>query len=183
MSHKHFTSHARGFTLVELMSTLAVGAVLVGTAVPGFHGLVAKSHMAGEVNDLVSHLYLARSEAVKRFSPAVLCPSSNGSDCLNQPEWHHGYILFADENNDGQRDADETLLKVHQGATSGLTALSSVYRKRVIYRPNGMSGGANLTVTFCDPNGATSPKAVIVSNTGRPRVSDTKADGSALSCS
>ncbi len=183
MTKTHFAFRARGFSLVELVSTLAVGTALATTAIPTFDGLVAKTRMSAEVNDLISHLYLARSEAVKRFAPAVLCPSANGSDCLDDPEWHRGYILFADANNNGERDEDEELLKVRQGESTRLTALSSIYRKRISYRPNGMAGGTNLTVTFCDARNATPPKAVIVSNTGRPRVSDTKPDGSALTCS
>lgn len=182
MANTQFASRARGFSLVDLLSTLTVGTVLVTTAVPSFDGLAAKSRMSTEVNLLVSHLYLARSEAVKRLQPTVLCPSANGSDCLDAPEWHRGYILFADTNNNGARDASEELLRVHHGDSTRLTALSSVSRKRVTYRPTGMSNGANLTVTFCDARNATPPKAVIVANTGRPRVSDTKPDGGTLTC-
>lgn len=183
MANRHFASRAGGFSLVELMGTLTLGTVLVTTAVPTFDGLLAKTRMSGEVNDLISHLYLARSEAVKRFAPAVLCPSANASECLDEPQWHRGYILFADTNNDGERDEGEEILKERRGESNQLTALSSIHRKRVTYRPNGMSGGANLTVTFCDTRNATPPKAVIVSNTGRPRVSDTKPDGGPLTCS
>lgn len=172
-----------GFSLVELLSTLTIGTLLISTALPAYNGLVARSRISAEVNALVGHLHLARSEALKRVAPAVLCPSANGSSCIDQPEWHRGYILFADSNNNGQRDAGEALLRVHEGQSTRLTALSSLYRKRVTYHPNGLSGGANLTVTFCDMSQSTPPKAVVVSNTGRPRVSDTKSDGSPLTCS
>lgn len=182
MINRHFIHQALGFSLVELMGSLAVGTLLVCGAAPAFDGLVAKSRMSAQINELISHLHLARSEAIKRYAPAVLCPSANGSTCHDQPEWHRGYILFADKNNNGQRDAGEELLRVRQGETASLTALSSLYRKRVIYRANGLSGGANITVTFCDSKKSTPPKAVIVSNTGRPRVSDTTADGGALTC-
>ena len=183
MSNIHLGSKARGFTLVELVGTLAVSGVLIGTAVPGFQTLNAKSRMTAEVNGLVSHLYLTRSEALKRAAPAVLCPSADGSNCLDQPEWHRGYILFSDTNNNGKHDAAEPLLKVYQGENTRITATSSIYRKRVTYRWDGMSGGSNATITFCDKTRATPPKAVIVSNTGRPRVSDTQPDGSPLTCS
>ncbi len=182
MSNAHPASRARGITLVELVSTLAISGVLVGTAVPGFQGLTAKSRMSAEVNTLLSHLYLARSEAVKRVTPAVLCPSINGSSCISQPDWHRGYILFSDRNNNGQRDNGEELLGAYQGGARQVTAISSIYRKRVTYRPDGMAGGSNVTVTFCHQDDVTPPKAVIVSNTGRPRISSTKPDGTALTC-
>jgi type IV fimbrial biogenesis protein FimT len=55
-------------------------------------------------------------------------------------------------------------------------------RKQIIYRADGRSAGSNLTLTFCDPGDKVPPRAVILSNSGRARISQTRWDGTPLSC-
>ena len=69
---------ARGFTLIELMVTLVVLAVVVGLAAPGLQKLVAAQRMRSLSYDLVSHLVLARSEALKRGIPVEVLPAAGG---------------------------------------------------------------------------------------------------------
>src|SRR4029453_2229612 len=64
---------APGFTLVELMFTLAVGSVLMAIAVPSFNQLMASSQLTTQANSFVAALNLARSEAIKRNTSVTLC--------------------------------------------------------------------------------------------------------------
>jgi type IV fimbrial biogenesis protein FimT len=56
----------RGFTLLELMVTLAVLAVLITVGIPAFGDMVRNNRVTAQTNELVSALNIARSEAVKR---------------------------------------------------------------------------------------------------------------------
>ena len=69
-------SRPGGFTLVELMVTLTVLAILVGVALPSFRDMILNNRRTAIVNDLVSSLLLARSEAIKRGQPVSVCASS-----------------------------------------------------------------------------------------------------------
>ena len=91
----------KGFTIVELMITLLVAAVILGVGVPNFQEFVANNRMAAAANDLVSSLHLARTEAVKRRANVTLCASADwdnfgASSCNAGGRLADGWILFVD---------------------------------------------------------------------------------------
>lgn len=171
----------RGFTVLELLMSVSITGILLGTAVPAMHALVQKNRMASHVNTFVSHLHYSRSEAVKRASNVVMCRSANRRDCARTRGWEEGWIIFTDKNTNREHDKDEAILAVAQGWEDGVSATSG-RRRRVVYQPNGFAPGTNGTYVFCDPDYPDTARAVILSNTGRPRLSDTRPDGSALGC-
>jgi type IV fimbrial biogenesis protein FimT len=174
----------RGFTLINLMLSLAIATIAMTIGVPAFKSLGARGQLTAEINSLVRHLHLTRSYAIKTGINHVLCPSADGVACLGSSQWDQGYILFQDGNRDGVRDPGEELMQTYR-STSGIAIgmQSTRGRIQVTYRQDGFSVGSNLTLTFCDPEKGIPPKAVILSNTGRTRVSTTRWDGSPLSCS
>lgn len=171
----------RGFTLLELISSISITAVLTTTAIPAFSGLLQRNRITTEINTFVSHLHYARSEAVKRGERVVICRSADGQNCARTEGWHKGWITFADNNANRELDAGESLLRVEAGEENGIL-ITSGRRRRVVYQSTGFSPGTNGTYTFCDPEYPDLAKAVILSNTGRPRLSEKKPDGSALDC-
>ncbi|MEJ2466261.1 MAG: GspH/FimT family protein [Candidatus Thiodiazotropha sp.] len=178
-----YAAGERGFTLLELLTTLALAALLLTITVPALNSLSARNQQTAEINRFIRHLQLARSHAVKTGRDHVLCPSSNMTDCRGNAHWEQGYILFQDSDSDGNRSPSESLLQVSKPMGNiGIAMQSTSGRKAVIYRADGHSAGSNLTLTFCDPENDIAPKAVIVSNTGRARVSTTRWDGTPLNC-
>ena len=76
-------SSESGFTLFELMVTVAVSAILVGIAVPSYRGLIFSNRLTTATNDFIAAVNMAKLEAVRRNRAIQLCASSNnGSDTL-----------------------------------------------------------------------------------------------------
>src|SRR3989337_1260639 len=73
----------RAFSLYDALVALTVVSTVATVAVPSFQQLTSSQRMTGAVNSLVTALHLARSEAIKRRTRAVLCPSVDGRACQN----------------------------------------------------------------------------------------------------
>ena len=176
------TSRQSGFTLVETITTLTVSLIILAAGVPAMQQISTSNRMSASINTMATHLHLARSEAIKRGLRAMLCPSADAKTCVSSSEWQGGYILFADNNANRKRDAGEELLRVHQPESQPINILTTNGRKWIRYQPSGEAPGSNVTITFCDPNEKIEPKAIIISNTGRPRFAKTKHSGDPLEC-
>ena len=158
-----------GITLLELIFTLAVGAVLLGAGIPALQAFVLDSRRTADVNAFVTAVQLARSEAAKRGRPVVLCGSNDLATCAEG--YSRGWLVFVDEDDSQppERSLDEPLLLAHRPSIEGtIESNRDVYEFRPFRRRS-----TNGTVTFCDRRGAAAARAVIISYTGRPRVAAT----------
>ncbi len=170
-----------GFSLYELIITLAIVCGLMLGSI-GMYGLVRDQRLTSEINQLLGHLALARSEAITRGYKVALCPTVDNRQCEPAAEytrWDRGLLLFADTNGNGQLDADEKVIRVHSAADNNVRIKSSRFRPHVVYQSNGLASGTTITFTFCDARGASRPRYVIISNTGRGRVAAVPPDGKA----
>ena len=106
--------------------------------------------------------------------------SSDGSSCSPSSLWATGWLIFVnlDRDSPAARDSGEELLRVYERWDAGHITSN---RSTLSFRPFGQMG-VTATVTFCDDRGPGAARAVIISQTGRPRVSSRNASGSALSC-
>ncbi len=82
-----------GFTLFELMVTLAVAALILSLGVPGFRNFIQNNRATTHTNDLVTALNLGRSEATRRGASVLLCSSSDGATCSGSNDWSSGWIV------------------------------------------------------------------------------------------
>lgn len=156
-----------GFTLIEMMVTLTLLAILIALVTPSFRGLLADNRATAQANALVGSLMLARSEAIKRNAPVVLCRSNDGASCAGS-EWEDGWLIWADTDGDGSLDADETL-QVQQ-PLQGRFDLSAT-GAAITYRPDGSIAGAADAFELVPAGGDTAHgRCVEIEVTGRPRV-------------
>lgn len=161
-----------------MLTVLAITSILGATSV-ALGGVVRDTRLSTGANDLMAALSLARSSAITRSADVVVCPSAGGRRCDAAGDrytwWHNGVLVFVDHDGDRQPDGDEPVLLTAPDRT-GLTLRSSKYRTRVVYGANGSPAGSNLTLTLCPSGSSAGIRSVIVSNTGRARVSRAAAD-------
>ena len=171
----------RGVTLPELVFTVAIALGLLGWGIPAFRDLRLDAARTRQVNQFVQAVYLARSEAIKRNGVVSLCPSLDGELCAPAgTAWQRGWIVFVNSDRDSPavRDDGEELLRVYAPWERGAV---SANRATLSFRSFGQVG-VTATFTFCDDRGPRAARAVIISQTGRPRVSDRSASNAALAC-
>jgi type IV fimbrial biogenesis protein FimT len=113
------STKAAGFTLIELMMTIAIAAIVMAIAMPSYRYITNANRIAGEINGLLGDLQFARSEAIKEGRNVTVCVSADGGTCAGTTNWESGWIVFPDLTNPGVRDvATEPVLRV-QSAFSG----------------------------------------------------------------
>ena len=160
-----------GFTLLELMVTLAVAAIVVTIAVPNFRSVVQSNNSAALTNDIVGALNYARSEAVRRGRPVSVCASVDQQQCSSgtgETDWAPGWIVFTDEGTAGVRDGTDAVLRIWQ-APRGRPDMTAD-RPFVRYLGSGLAE-AGLIVDARLPDGACySDRTIRVSRGGRPNV-------------
>lgn len=170
-----------GLTLVEMITTTALIAIVGTLAVPSFNHMRLNAQRTATVNNFFHSLFLARSEAVKRGEIVSLCRSSDGQVCApRSAAWTVGWIVFVNRDRDepAVRDESEELLAVYAGWENGTIASN---RLTYSFRPT-VQGVVNGTIVFCDPRGSAQARAIIISHTGRPRVAQKDASGRPLRC-
>jgi type IV fimbrial biogenesis protein FimT len=163
-----------GFTLLELIITLAIVGIVMVFAIPSMSTFTKNDRLATQINALVGHLALARSEAVLRNQQVIVCVSDNSTSCSGN-DWKEGWIVFIDADNDSGFSAGETIVRA-QPALEGGNTLNSSIGSAVTYDSRGFAAaGSTGTFSLCDDRGNAFIKAISISNTGRVRKGGTTA--------
>ncbi|MCW8988029.1 MAG: GspH/FimT family pseudopilin [Gammaproteobacteria bacterium] len=168
------TKNNHGFTLIELIVTMAVFAILVAVAAPSFNSFVDSSRRASEVNLLSGALSYARSEAIKFDSTISICAQTDGAEtCSGTNDWSNGWIVFADTDSDGVIDTGESKLRIFKpiAAGSAITETSTNAPSALTFRGSGFITVASAEFKYCGNRGVTDARAIIISKTGRARLS------------
>lgn len=165
MKHKY-----AGYTLIELMIALSLMAILMAYGLPNYYSFKQNQIMRQEVNRLVGSINFARNHSINASEYVVLCATQSMTSCDGATDWHGGWMVFLDNNETREFDDGDQLLMFEHGINHNISATSSQYRQKIRFDQMGAAPGTNLTVRFCDDRGADFGKAVIISNVGRPRV-------------
>ncbi len=172
------THSLRGFTVIELMVTLVVVAVLLTLGVPSFSNTIEQNKLSTQINSLISTLQYARSESVKTGKRITVCKSNTGTSCVTGTAgYESGWIVFEDDSPaDGDLDAGEQLLKVHQAMDPNLTLRgNNRFENFISYLPTGGIANADPNAdqdhfVLCKGSDIAKSRAVYVITSGRARV-------------
>lgn len=171
-----------GLTLIELLIVVAITGILCGAAVPAFsNGLEAARASAARAG-LLASLTAASGRAAVTGAHGVLCPSQDGVNCLDTPDWSGGWLVFVDRNGSRELEGGERVLRVQEPLAGKVRLRSTVGRTRIVFQGNGGNAGSNVTFTLCDGRGPSHARALIMSNTGRLRDGAPTASGLAATC-
>ncbi|MBS7807511.1 GspH/FimT family pseudopilin [Variovorax sp. PCZ-1] len=170
---------AQGFTLIELMVTIAILAIVTTLAAPSMVSFVARWQLSNAVNTFTSSMKLARSEAVKRGRSAFMCRTTNGTTCTagGGRLWATGWIVYVDNDNSSSLTANDTTIWVQQNLTA-IDTISSSNFTEIQFTPAGTlrNGQGAQGLTFNWDNGGVHKRGLCISFSGRTRLVAEQAD-------
>jgi len=171
----------RGFTLIEMLMTLALLGIVLAMAAPAFGSMIQNGASQSARSALTAALNTARMSAASKTVHVTVCPSRDLEYCVRTIEWQDGWIVFVDIDGNGQRDDGEALINVAQAQPEGVAIQSTAGRTKIVYRPDGSSTGSNVTLTVCDRRGPEHASALVINNAGRVRTGPAET-GAAAAC-
>ena len=168
-----------GFTLIELMITAAIVAILVAAAVPAMGEFLERNRSNAVIRELRTLVALARENAVHHGCHTVACPSDDAASCsANQQA---PLIVFSDCNRNRTIDDSDRLYRVMRPLPQGsrLRWSFSAGRRYIQMTPRGHTNSTFGTLTYCPASGEEKhARLLIISRTGRARYGrDTDGDG------
>jgi type IV fimbrial biogenesis protein FimT len=148
----------QGFTLIELMITMVIAAILLTQAVPSFRAMIANNRITSHANELVTAINYARSEAAKLNVRMVLCRSANPTSATpscggTAKDWTTGWLLFTDRDGNATYQATDTLVLVGNPISGGIEVhTNTTSNNNLEINANGSTneGGNTATFAVCD---------------------------------
>jgi type IV fimbrial biogenesis protein FimT len=158
----------QGFTLLELMVTLAVVAILIMFGVPSMRDFTLNARLSAQSNEFITGIQLARGAAIKQQRNASICISTTYSNspptCTGGTDWSAGWVVWVDQDSDGVLDATE-VLRVGE-PLDGNATFTSAARTEFQYSPTGLVNGQD-TLTLCDNRSGETGRQITINPAGR----------------
>jgi type IV fimbrial biogenesis protein FimT len=153
-------SYSRGFTLVELLSVLAIFGILLVIAIPSGQHFLIQNRTTAHINTLTMALHYARNESVSRNERLTFCKSRDHKQCGGR--WRDGQILL---------DTNKNVLRVFSAIPEKDNLVwnsSGGLDDFIVWLPTGYTNGQRGTFYYCAGNNNTnSSRKVVLLDTGR----------------
>jgi type IV fimbrial biogenesis protein FimT len=181
-----------GFSLIELMVTLSVAAILIGLVAPNMRVFLLNNQLSGGVNDMLHSIQVARTEAIKRQLPAgggvVVCGTADPTvaDAALTCDYatFKAWFVFVDSNANWQHDANEPVIERHGLLDAKVFVKTDANARIISFAASGFANPAGVkvpmrTAVLCDSRGvqqvgaAATARALFITTTGRARASST----------
>ncbi len=173
---KYYVQHYNkdGFSLIELIISIAIMAILIGISVPSFTSIIARNNVVTQTNTIFESLYLARSYAITQQKNVHVCHMSkpDSLECHQQRDyntaWSNGWLIFADVNNTNEYDDGDNLIRAFQASERANIVFNQQGRLR--FFPDGSARSAGFYV--CDKQ-QKNYRHVYLLHSGRARANET----------
>ena len=185
-NYPQIAARAGGFTLIELMITISIVAVIAMIGIPAMGDFILNNRIRSQSGDLMLQLVHARSEAMRTASRVTICPGTSGGCADSTSEWESGWVAFIDTNTNAALDTGETIVSISAALDGNNTLRSAVFSTYISFRYDGSSAdtsGAGQAGSFalCDSRGfGNDARAIVITVTGRIKVLNANATGSGI---
>ncbi|WP_169307091.1 GspH/FimT family pseudopilin [Ferrimonas sediminicola] len=157
-----------GLTLVEMMITLAIAAILLLWGAPSMRALFADARAEAKIHSLYHDLVQARYLALSYQATVTLCPLSTSNQCDGQ--WHQGYVVFVDDEPLQSLGGGDLAMFRGDAISSGDYLKYSARVNAIRFAPDGFTG-QNGSFYYCsDQDQSSYPLKVVISRTGRAKM-------------
>ncbi len=197
VQQKPFVARARGFTIVELMVTIAVSAILLAIAAPDFGQFIRDVRIRTATEDFTTAIAVARTEALKRGETVMMCrtgdpnaslttlacaASEPNGDSNQDRDWTPGWILYAKPGYAGagggadyNRVTDGDPIMIGNPSPTGVAIMSNGAGNRwlTFFGDGSLNETAAPVYAICDDRGTAKGRMITVPLVGRPHASDT----------
>lgn len=154
-----------GYTLNELIITVALISVVTAIGVPSMTEFIKNDRLSTQINTLVGHLALARSQAATLHLPVTICASDDQATCSSN-NWAEGWIVYIDADSSGNFSAGDEVVRAQEALEPG-TTLNSTTGSAVTFDDRGFAPNGAGIFSLCDDRGVDHLKSISISNTGR----------------
>ena len=162
-----------GFTLIELMTTLAVVLVVATLGLPAFSDTLQRARVSTASHSISATLASARSTAVMRKEAVSVCPIDAQRRCRTDGVWEDGWMVFRDTRRSGQPHSEGDILRIIDPLDERLVLRTTAGRHRARFQPDGRSTGSTLTLSLCSAQDRRVLGRVVLNNWGRARTERT----------